>query len=78
LPCFIDFVLKTILKKCFIDLSHEFQNTRPARMRPTFRAAVSNRKKAFATNVATGASLSPHFLAILCGKDFLKSFFHYD
>ncbi len=33
------------------------------------KAVVSNGKKAFATNVATGASLLSHFLEILCDKE---------
>ncbi len=53
------------------------QGVKPAPVRKINRArsAVSNGKKAFATNVATGASLSPHLLAILCGKDFKNHFF---
>ncbi len=36
-----------------------------------YNAAVSNVKKVFATNLATGASLSPHLLKIDCVKDWL-------
>jgi hypothetical protein len=44
------------------------------------RPAVSNGKKAFATNVATGASLSPHFFGntLLQEIFFFAPFFHYD